>query len=46
MLLLGGEGGGGATSHIFSGVLSADFCTVHVHYVKNHRSTVLRRTVL
>ena len=24
-------------------VLSADLCTDHAHYVKNHRSTVLRR---
>ena len=24
-------------------VLPADFCTDHVHYVKIHRSTVLRR---
>ena len=26
-----------------SRVLPADFCTDHAHYVKNHRSTVLRR---
>ena len=46
LLFSGGVGGRGATSHTLSGVLSADFCTDHVHYVKNHRSMVLRRTVL
>ena len=44
MLFSGGVGGGLLPIHCL-----ADFCidhTDHVHYVKNHRSMVLRRTVL
>ena len=48
-----GVGGGGsyfrvlttckAISKGLTGILPADLCTHHAHYIKNHRSTVLRR---
>ena len=49
MLFSGRVGGGGGVRGLVPIHCLADFCTDHtdhVYYVKNHRSMVLRRTVL